>query len=44
MTNHHGYDDGYSLEFNSPGTAVGLTIDMVCAASSLHVARSSFGR
>lgn len=42
LTNHHGYIDGYQLEFAGRGGAVGDGIEMVVAACSICLGTTTF--
>lgn len=42
MINHHGYLDGYQLEFAQQGSSIGDAIEMVVAASGIVVGTARF--
>jgi Family of unknown function (DUF6334) len=42
MMNHQGYVDGYHLEFNSGRGAIGDGIEIIVAASELHIGTTWF--
>lgn len=42
MTNHHGYLDGYHLEFTTDGGVIGDGIEIIVAASRLCIGTTNF--
>ena len=44
MTNHHGWLDGYQLEFTTGEGAIGDGVEMIVAASSVQLGTSRFSR
>lgn len=42
MTNHHGYEDGFQLEFSCGESAVGDCIELVVVASELVLGTAKF--
>lgn len=40
MTNHHGYLDGYQLEFDTAGSVIGDGIELIVAATSIRLGTS----